>query len=65
MSQNIGYTEFLVGPGRARDRAKIPACIRNTCKTAVSEQRKLAKVQIRTFENGRGGCLATGGAAQR
>jgi hypothetical protein len=36
-----------VGPGRARDRAKIPAGIRNTCKTAVSEQRKLAKVQLR------------------
>jgi hypothetical protein len=36
-----------VGPGRARDRAKIPAGIRNPSKTAVSEQRKLAKVQLR------------------
>jgi hypothetical protein len=36
-----------VALGRARDRAKIPAGIKNTCKAAVSEQQKLAKVQLR------------------
>jgi hypothetical protein len=46
-----GYTEFLVGPGRAWDRTKIPASIGNACKMAASEQRKLAKVQLRSVLN--------------
>src|SRR6266568_3687982 len=41
-----GYVGFLVGPGRARDRAKIPVDIRNACKMGVSTRSKLAKVQL-------------------
>ena len=44
-----GYVGFLVGPGRARDRAKIPVDIRNACKMGASTRSKLAKVQLRAF----------------
>ena len=44
-----GARGYLIGPGRAQNRKKIRGSIQNAREMAVSEARKLAKVQLRWF----------------